>query len=224
MKKFLFNIMFCFFSLLISCDKDDSGIIDPSIPFYQSLAVEYNVTQHVTRIGANFNKKDKEGANLRLPEKGILFNGEIPTFLGMGYYMYMLSKPGLIPVTFKFNRWKNQVYTNQVSIYDVLPICIPDTFQTIHNQKMTIINWEGAPIGEDEFIQVHLTYNGGVYDTNIDLEGIRNIAFHFSNLTSATKGILYLSRVKKLPLQESNGNAGGNIQVSYVQNKEIEFK
>lgn len=224
MKKFLFNIMFCFFSLLISCDKDDSGIIDPSIPFYQSLAVEYNVTQHVTRIGANFNKKDKEGANLRLPEKGILFNGEVPTFLGMGYYMYMLSKPGLIPVTFTFNRWKNQVYTNQVSINDVLPIGIPDTFLTIHNQKMTIINWEGAPIGEDEFIQVHLTYNGGVYDTNIDLEGTRNIAFHFSNLTSATKGILYLSRVKKLPLQESNGNAGGNIQVSYVQNKEIEFK
>ena len=50
------------------------------------------------------------------------------------------------------------------------------------------------------------------------------IAFHFSNLTSATKGTLYLSRVRILPLQESDGNAGGNIQVSYVQNKEIEFK
>lgn len=37
--------------------------IDPSIPFYQNLGVEYNVTQNHTHIGANFNKYNSEGAN-----------------------------------------------------------------------------------------------------------------------------------------------------------------
>ena len=109
MKKFLFNIMFCFFSLLISCDKDDSGIIDPSIPFYQSLAVEYNVTQHVTRIGANFNKKDKEGANLRLPEKGILFNGEIPTFLKNNWRVLLFIADFCLPLQSQFRKTERDV-------------------------------------------------------------------------------------------------------------------
>lgn len=224
MKKFLFYIFLCWFSLLLSCEKGESGVIDPSIPFYQNLGVSYDVTKEVTRIGANFNKNNREGISLRLPEKGILFNGEIPTFLGMGDYMYMLSKPGLIPVTFTFQRWEDKVYTNHVSINDVLPIAIPDTLVEIHSRKLTVLNWIGAPIGEDEFIQVHITYDGGVYDTNSDLVGTKNISFHFSNVTSAKKGVLYVSRVKNLPLQESNGNAGGNIRVSYVQSKDIEFK
>ena len=44
------------------------------------------------------------------------------------------------------------------------------------------------------------------------------------NPASAAKGTLFLSRVRKLPLQESNGDAGGKIDVSYVQNKDVTFE
>ena len=214
----------CCSGVFTACDNDDSDGIDPSIPFYQNLGVEYNVTQNHTHIGANFNKYNSEGANLRLPAKGILFNGKVPDFLGMGAYMYMLSESGLDPVTFTFSRWKDQVYTNKASIDDVDPIALPESLTSVKGNGATIITWVGKPIGKDEYVQVHLTYSGGVYDINNTQEGATSITLNFTNPTSATKGTLFLSRVRELPLQESNGDAGGKIDVSYVQNKDVTFE
>lgn len=125
MRKYFLYACLLFAGVFTACDNDDSDGIDHSIPFYQNLGVEYNVTQNHTHIGANFNKYNSEGANLRLPAKGILFNGKVPDFLGMGTYMYMLSESGLDPVTFTFSRWKDQVYTNKASIDDVDLIAFP---------------------------------------------------------------------------------------------------
>ena len=66
--------------------------------------------------------------------------------------------------------------------------------------------------------------SGGVYDINKTQEGATSITLNFTNPTSATKGTLFLSRVRELPLQESNGDAGGKIDVSYVQNKDVTFE
>ena len=200
MRKYFLYACLLFAGVFTACDNDDSDGIDPSIPFYQNLGVEYNVTQNHTHIGANFNKYNSEGANLRLPAKGILFNGKVPDFLGMGTYMYMLSESGLDPVTFTFS------------------------LTSVKGNGATIITWVGKPIGKDEYVQVHLTYSGGVYDINNTQEGATSITLNFTNPTSATKGTLFLSRVRVLPLQESNGDAGGKIDVSYVQNKDVTFE
>ena len=93
MRKYFLYACLLFAGVFTACDNDDSDGIDPSIPFYQNLGVEYNVTQNHTHIGANFNKYNSEGANLRLPAKGILFNGKVPDFLGMGAYI-ILKKSG----------------------------------------------------------------------------------------------------------------------------------
>ena len=142
----------------------------------------------------------------------------------MGAYMYMLSESGLDPVTFTFSRWKDQVYTNKASIDDVDPIALPESLTSVKGNGATIITWVGKPIGKDEYVQVHLTYSGGVYDINNTQEGATSITLNFTNPTSATKGTLFLSRVRVLPLQESNGDAGGKIDVSYVQNKDVTFE
>ena len=224
MKRYFLYVSLLFAGVLTSCGDDAPSEIDPSVPFYQNLGVEYNITQNHTHIGANFNKYNSEGVSLRLPDKNILFNGKEPDFLGQGTYMYMLSESGLDSVTFTFTRWKGQVYTNNVSIEDVDPIAIPESFTAIKGSGSTVITWEGNPIGKDEYIQAHLTYSGGVYDLNNTQEGATSITLNFTNPTSATNGTLYLSRVRKLPLQESNGDAGGKIDVSYVQNKDVVFE
>ena len=224
MRKYFLYACLLFAGVFTACDNDDSDGIDPSIPFYQNLGVEYNVTQNHTHIGANFNKYNSEGANLRLPAKGILFNGKVPDFLGMGAYMYMLSESGLDPVTFTFSRWKDQVYTNKASIDDVDPIALPESLTSVKGNGATIITWVGKPIGKDEYVQVHLTYSGGVYDINNTQEGATSITLNFTNPTSATKGTLFLSRVRELPLQESNGDAGGKIDGFYVHNKGVTFE
>lgn len=70
MRKYFLYACLLFAGVFTACDNDDSDGIDHSIPFYQNLGVEYNVTQNHTHIGANFNKYNSEGANLRLPAIG----------------------------------------------------------------------------------------------------------------------------------------------------------
>ena len=105
--------------------------------------------------------------------------------------MYMLSESGLDPVTFTFSRWKDQVYTNKASIDDVDPIALPESLTSVKGNGATIITWVGKPIGKDEYVQVHLTYSGGVYDINNTQEGATSITLNFTNPTSATKGTLF---------------------------------
>ena len=64
MRKYFLYACLLFAGVFTACDNDDSDGIDPSIPFYQNLGVEYNVTQNHTHIGANFNKYNSEGADL----------------------------------------------------------------------------------------------------------------------------------------------------------------
>ena len=111
----------------------------------------------------------------------------------------MLSESGLDPVTFTLTRWKDQVYTNKASIDDVDPIALPESLTSIKGNGTTVITWVGKPVGKDEYVQAHLTYNGGVYDINNTQEGATFITLNFTNPTSAAKGTLFLSRVRKLP-------------------------
>ena len=52
MRKYFLYACLLFAGVFTACDNDDSDGIDPSIPFYQNLGVEYNVTQNHTHIGA----------------------------------------------------------------------------------------------------------------------------------------------------------------------------
>ncbi len=61
MRKYFLYACLLFAGVFTACDNDDSDGIDPSIPFYQNLGVEYNVTQNHTHIGANFNKYNSKG-------------------------------------------------------------------------------------------------------------------------------------------------------------------
>ncbi|MFQ9022283.1 MAG: hypothetical protein ACLR6J_15285 [Parabacteroides merdae] len=63
MRKYFLYACLLFAGVFTACDNDDSDGIDPSIPFYQNLGVEYNVTQNHTHIGRKFQiKTTAEGA------------------------------------------------------------------------------------------------------------------------------------------------------------------
>lgn len=205
-----------------SCDNDDAPDIDADVPFYQNLGVAYDVTNNTTRVGANFNKLDSAGINIRLNgPASITINGETPDFDNVGTYFYTDSFSGLDDMTFVFTRAKDSVYTNVASINDVKPIAIPESFTSAKASGTTTLTWEGDPVGENELIEVHVTYSGGSYSVFNRTEGSKSINISFSNSSLPAKGTLSLSRAKTHPLQESNGNAGGQLNVSYIQSKEI---
>jgi hypothetical protein len=223
MKNYFLYASLLIAGLFTACSEGDDEI-DTSVPFYQNLGVEYNITDNSTHVGANFNKYNSEGPNLRLPDGAILFNGEKPDFLNQGTYFYKMSFTGLPSVTFTFARAKDMVYVNEVNIDDANLITIPASFNAIAGNGATTLTWDGAPLAKNEYVQVHLTYNGGVYDVYNRTEGASSITLNFNNQTSATGGTLFLSRVTSLPLQQSNGNAGGKIDVSYSVNKPVSFE
>lgn len=221
MKTYFYSVSLLLAGILASCQSGNDDEIDTSVPFYQDLGVEYNVTQGHTHVGANFNKNNADGANLRLPDGAILFNDKTPDFLNTGTYFYKLSFPGLEAVAFTFTRSSDQVYVNKTSFENAIPIIIPQSFAAINASGTTTLTWEGAPIAQNEYVQIHLEYEGGVYDITNRSVGSTSISLNFTNPTSANEATLYLSRVTTYPLQQSNGNAGGQIDVSYVQNKTV---
>lgn len=220
MKKYFFYASLLTILSLTACSQGDDEI-DTSIPFYQSLGVEYNITDNNTHVGANFNKGSSEGPNLRLPDGAILFNGAKPDFLNQGSYFYKLSFTDLPPVTFTFTRAKDLVYVNEVTIDDAVPINIPGAFTSVSGNGTTTLAWDGAPLAKNQYVQVHLTYSGGEYNVYNRTEGATSITLSFDNPTSVTTARLYLSRVNTLPLQQSDGNAGGQIDVSYAVVKQV---
>lgn len=220
-KYFLFTFLIAAWAMT-SCSNDDSPDIDESVPFFQNLGVAYDVTNQATRVGANFNKLDSAGINIKLNgPASILINGKTPNFANVGVYFYTYSFPRLDDVTFTFTRSEDQVFTNVASIDDVKPIAIPASFNSASIKGTTILTWEGDPIGEGEMVEARITYDGGVNSLFNRQVGSRSINITFSNSITPGKATLSLSREINLPLQESNGTAGGRLDVSYIQSKEI---
>lgn len=225
MKKFFLFPFLALACMIASCDDDDSSDIEATVPFYQNLGVAYDVTNNTTRVGANFNKQDSTGINIKLNgPASILINGVEPNFANIGIYFYTYSFKGLEDVTFVFTRATDMVYTNVASIKDVKPIGIPDSFTSVATNKTTTLTWEGDPVGENEIIEVDITYTGGTYSVYNRIKGSNSININFNNSSMPDKATLSLSRAKVNPLQESNGNAGGQLDVSYIQSKEIRLE
>lgn len=222
MKKYFLYAFLISVGVLTACDDDDSPDIAADVPFYQNLGVAYDVTNHTTRVGANFNKSDSTGVNIRLNgPASILFNGQEPDFDNVGIYFYTYSFKGLEKVTFTFTRAEDKVYTNVASINDVKPIGIPASFTSARAKGTTTLTWEGDPVGENEVVEVQITYNGGFYSAFNRTPGSQSITVNFGNSSLPAQGTLSLSRAKTHPLQQSNGNAGGQLSVSYIQSKVI---
>lgn len=225
MKKYFLFASLLFAWTLTSCDSDDSSDIEPDVPFYQNLGVSYDVTNNKTNVGANFNKQDSAGINIKLNgPASILFNGKAPNFANVGIYFYTYSFKGLEDMTFTFTRAKDEVYTNVASIKDVKPIAIPESFTSAKVKGTTTLTWEGDPVGPNEVVEVTISYDGGVNSIFNRDEGSRSINITFSNSSLPGKATLSLSRAKVSPLQESNGSASGQLDVSYVQSKEIRLE
>lgn len=222
MKKYLLFAFLLPAFLFTACDNDDSDVVGESVPFYQKLGVEYNVTQNHTRVGANFNKNDSKGSNMKLGgNSSIRFNSITPKFLSVGEYFYTHSFNGLDNITFTFTRSKGNVFVNAASLNDINPIAIPDTFTTVFANGNTVLTWEGEPIGPNEYVQARIEFKGGINNIYNRNEGGKTITINFSNSAAAGKATLFLSRIKTFPLQQSNGDAGGRLDISYVKDKEI---
>lgn len=173
-------------------------------------------------MGANFRQNNKEGEYVRLTgNASIRFNGEKPNYANIVPYFYTYTLSGLEKVLFSFTRKKGEDFVNTVSLADVSPIGIPAGFTTIPTSGSTLLTWEGNPVGVNEEVQVTIITDAGVGTTYDRTVGSNSIEVEFSLRTIPKKATLQISRIKTLPVQQSNGNAGGQVKVAYSQEKEV---
>ncbi len=225
MKKYFLYAILISAAAFTACSSDDSSDIEADVPFYQNLGVAYDITNNTTRVGANFNKYDSAGVNIKLNgPASILINGKTPNFANVGVYFYTYSFSGLDDMTFVFTRAKDSVFTNVATLKDVKPIAIPESFTSINRKTSTTLTWEGDPVGDDEMVEATISYDGGVTTLYNRDKGSQSISITLGNQVTASKATLSLSRAKTHPLQESNGNAGGQLDVSYIQSKEVRLE
>ena len=158
MKKYFLYAILISAAAFTACSSDDSSDIEADVPFYQNLGVAYDITNNTTRVGANFNKYDSAGVNIKLNgPASILINGKTPNFANVGVYFYTYSFSGLDDMTFVFTRAKDSVFTNVATLKDVKPIAIPESFTSINRKTSTTLTWEGDPVGDDEMVEATIS-------------------------------------------------------------------
>ncbi len=177
-------------------------------------------------MAANFNENNSKGKNVTLSGKSsILFNGENPDYLNVEPYFYTYSFPRLDAIDFKFTREKGKVYINRVSLEDAVPVSIPTDFTTINKEGTTTFTWEGVALGKEEKLQVLVESDSiGTAYFYVDQEGATSIDINFDTVVATGSALFSVSRTKVLPLQQSEGVAGGEIQEVYTVSKEIRIE
>jgi hypothetical protein len=220
MRKSIFILAAYLVAITAGCSDGVPSVLDSSIPIYQSLAVDYDVTGDYTNVGANFKTENSQGANLRMQDGGVTFNGQNPNFVGSGDYLYEYRLSGCPDVKFVLDRIDVGEFTNTVSFSEVVPIAIPDTLSSMGAIQM--IYWKGEPIEGNEYVVARVRYDGGQAIVKTSLQQAVGVkVFLYTSNMRGEKATLYLSRVRSLPLQESDGKGGGVINVSYTVSKEI---
>ncbi|MDD6210285.1 MAG: hypothetical protein PUB21_06735 [Bacteroidales bacterium] len=209
-------------SLFFSCISDDSSSINPTIPIYQDLSVEYDITQNKTYVAANFNKSNAAGTNVTLDgNSSIFFNNEEPDYANIGPYFYTKTFPGKEDIVFRFTR-NGKKFQNTASVNEIETIGIPASFTHIGKDGTTILTWEGAPVSEDEEVQIIVeTQKTGINITYINETGINSGTVGVPPDTPAGKATLYINRNKILPLEQTDGSAGGRMKLIYTVSKSI---
>ncbi len=228
MKKLFMFAAFAAAAMFAACDDDDTSN-DTKAYFYQSLSAEYNVTTNQTYAAANFNRSNANGESIILAgNQSLLINGQLPVYANVSPYYYTLTLPGLDKLTFVFTRDVGEVYTNTVSVDQVKPVTIPADFVTVKSTGTTTLTWTGDPVGDKETIMVRLMDGnqkviGTFYQRELNATTI-NIVFTSAVPAPGSAGLLLLTRVKELPLAQTNGDAGGLMKVNYTVQKEVTFE
>lgn len=224
MKKILFFLLAASTGMFFyACDDKDSSDIKDSIPFYQDYRTEFDVTNNQTIAQANFREKNSDGKDVKLTGYSkIEMNGQAPNYTGERPYFYNYTFAGTADVKYVFTRTTGMVYTNLASKTEVNPIGIPANFTTVNMNGTTVLTWSGEPVGQNETIEASVVSSvGGNNGFKLETVGATGINLPIDSDIPAGLAKVTISRVKSLPIQQSDGTANGVNIVVYTVSKDI---
>lgn len=232
MKKTFFYLMaICCSFLVISCDDDDSPVVnesDSTTPIFQQYEVNfYPENKNDVNVFANFFSNDRHGDRLRLVNdasisvntSSMLFWEDPAMSGGYSYTQKFAKHPD--EISFVFKRRDNTVYVNKVTRDDVGTVVMPTTLTKIKNGEAFTLDYDFSRLLTDEELICTLRQTGSeiVYRANVN-QILETLTF-----SGVPAGFYTLQVMTKRVVPTTNNDlpAEGEIILYYVDFKTIEI-
>ncbi|MDT8308783.1 MAG: hypothetical protein RQ866_04580 [Bacteroidales bacterium] len=222
MKRSLFFILLSFVALFfIGCPSNEiapSDKVDQS-EIYQFYSVEYDASEKVLTAFAQFRFGGANGTTLSLTAPSEVDFNDIKMPLEQGLLrgaFYELQIREQFPETFlfRFTDSDEKVFENTGIIIPVLPGEQPEAINTAYGIS---IEWQGAPVGDNEEISVNLMdHTGTSVKKTVSVKGATAIELAAGDMKSLVSGHgeMFFQRALSLHLEEATP-LGGQLSVLY---------
>lgn len=205
---------------LNSCSKVSSDDLEDDVPYHQSYSVYFDGSNNSTRGSASFRVRTSNGTGITLDdESNLLINNNTATkepLVSAFVPIYAWEGTSITNVTFKLNKKGGATFTNTVNTTDIDAVNFPNNmpnafsksnginFNYIGNAGSTVVVVRGQNLsGADTSVSRNATSN--------------NVSFSAAELSIFQAGSIeiQMDRIKSASLQQSDGNAGGEINITY---------
>lgn len=215
---------------LSGCGKVESDQLKNDVRIYQDYEVTYDKTKGITTAYAQFRPGSFDGAGIILKsDSRILANDESAySEKDFGFYFYGWKFNGHRDVTFKYIKSKDHVFENKIEQPDLSLVSLSGLSKISKSQGF-ILNFSDKELGNDEQVSASLmlsdiqTKSPDVVSRQLQTGNI--VSFTGEDLKAYETGqkvIVKVKRTKKTDrVQQSDGVAGGTIQVSISEEKKL---
>lgn len=181
----------------------------------QDYIVEYDATQNLTLVSAQFNQSGRS-VQLFSPST-VTAGGTALTFNALNYnsYPYTASLSGYVGVPIIFTDGDGRQYANTIAANQLLSIGFPADFTGFPNTGTVVLNWVGAPLSTGQTVTLRVTGDlNTVREYSTSTLGATSLTFNAGEIFGISNARAALIRSASSALTQV-GPAGGNLAVRY---------
>lgn len=205
---------------LNSCSKVSSDDLEEDVPYHQSYSVYYDGSNNSTRGSASFRVRTSNGTGITLDdESSLTINNNVAVkepLISAFVPVYAWEGSPIANVTFKLNKKGGTTFINTVNTSDIDAVNFPNNMPTAFSKSSGIsFNYVGNP---STTVVTVSGQNFSGTDTSVSRNATtNNVSFSSSELSIFEPGSIEIrmERVKAMSLQQSDDNAGGEINITY---------
>lgn len=204
----------------------DSNNSDQAASFNQIYCLEYNKFTNETTASAAFNLLSNSNEFIPLSNsESIKFNNTAPDSYSKELKKYIWKATGFISVNFQLEKKSNQKLINSINSNSISMSSIPTNVEQIELASGIKLYWEGSPLENYENINIRILQENTKASFSIAGKDREFISLSSESISLFSKGeaTLYFERRKTFPLDQEDGNAGGEKILIIKDKKTITF-
>lgn len=223
MKRLLYLLPALF--VISACTKKvDSEDLKDEVPYYQGYEVSYNKNDNTTTAAAWFTVRNSGGARVELSgNANVRANGMTPGTSSIDKTRYTWTLTGNPDVEFVLTKSSGTKISNTLSTSDIGDMNFTSGFPTsVSRSAGFTFSWMGTALRTDETVHAILKSLTGTTVADKDVTS-NSVTFTAADMASCPTGemAVELYRTRDITLKNSDGTAGGAMQVRMNRSKNL---